>query len=89
MCARSKLYRQENPLLQSPLLKEEVEKLFREKYKIEMKAEELQDYFSYEFKKGGHNIHRKNPEEVSKAIVRYIETISVIERNKNALNSKL
>ena len=40
-----------------------------------MKAEELQEYFCYEFKKGGHNVHQRNPEEVSKKIVRYLDIV--------------
>ena len=79
----------QNKWLSSPLMKEEIEKFFREKYKVEMKAEQLQEYFCYELKKGGHSIHRTNPKEVSKALVRYIETISLIEKNKVVLDSKL
>ena len=54
-----KYSKEKSPL--NPSFKEEIEQLFKTKYKTKIEAEKLQDYFCYEFNETGHNLHRRRP----------------------------
>jgi hypothetical protein len=61
----------------------------REKFGVEVRGDQIQEYFNFYFEDTGHSIHKRRPEELSKIIQIYLTCLQVIHSHKDMISSSL